>query len=57
VRDGSESLYKNGKPEHNKKTFRGTLLDPFFYNVDIEDWGYEDRRDLRALVDQEGEVL
>jgi hypothetical protein len=57
VGDGSESLYKNGKPEHNKKTFRGTLLDPFSYNVDIEDWGYEDRRDLRALVDQEGEVL
>jgi hypothetical protein len=37
--------------------FRGTLLDPFSFIVDIEDWGYEDRRDLSPLVDEEGEPL
>ncbi len=45
------------KPEKNPKTFRGTLLDPFSYIVDIEDWGYEDRRKLDPLVNQEGEAL
>ncbi len=44
-------------PEQNPKTFRGTLLDPYSYIVDIEDWGYEDRRKLDPLVDEEGEVL
>ncbi len=44
-------------PEKNPKTFRGTLLDPYSYIVDIEDWGYEDRRKLEPLVDEEGKVL
>ncbi len=39
------------------KAFRGTILDPFSYTVDIEDWDYEDRRDLEPLVDEEGEVV
>ena len=29
-----------------RKAFRGTLIDPFSFAVDIHDWGYEDRRDL-----------
>jgi hypothetical protein len=37
--------------------FRGTLLDPFSFVVDTEDWGFEDRRDLAPLVDDEGEPL
>ena len=41
----------------NTKTFRGTLLDPYSYTVDIEDWGYEDRRKREPLVNQEGEAL
>ncbi len=45
------------KPENNPKTFRGTLLDPYSYIVDIEDWGYEDRRKFEPLVNEEGEVL
>ena len=38
----------------NPKAFRGSLLDPFSYVVDVEDWGYEDRRDLSPLVDEKG---
>lgn len=38
------------------RAFRGTLLDPFSFTVDIEDWGYEDRRELEPLVDQAGET-
>ncbi len=44
-------------PSQNPKGFRGTLLDPFSFAVDIEDWGYEDRRELDPLVDEEGELL
>ena len=36
--------------------FRGTLLDPFSYIVDVADWGYEDRRNLTPLVDDTGEL-
>jgi hypothetical protein len=39
------------------KVFRGTLIDPFSYNVDVQDWGYEDRRKLTPLVNKQGEVL
>lgn len=39
------------------KVFRGTLIDPFSYNVDVKDWGYEDRRNLTPLVNKRGEVL
>jgi hypothetical protein len=37
--------------------FRGTLLDPFSYIVDVEDWGYDDPRRLEPLVDEEGNLL
>lgn len=36
------------------RAFRGTLLDPFSYTVDIKDWGYEDRRKKDPLVDKKG---
>ena len=39
-----------------KKTFRGALLDPFSFAVDVEDWEYEDRRKLKPLVDREGRL-
>lgn len=37
--------------------FRGTLLDPFSFHVDVQDWHYEDTRDLTPLVDDEGGLL
>ncbi len=37
--------------------FRGTLIDPFSYTVDVRDWGYEDRRKARPLVNKHGELL
>ncbi len=45
------------KTNRDPKAFRGTLLDPFSYNVDIEDWGYEDRRKNQPLVDNRGNLL
>ncbi len=39
------------------KMFRGTLLDPYSYTVDVEDWGYEDRRNREPLVNKDGEAL
>jgi hypothetical protein len=41
----------------SEKKFRGSLLDPFSYNVDIEDWGYIDMRNMKPLVDDGGNVL
>ncbi len=41
----------------DEKAFRGSLLDPFAYTVDLEDWGYEDRRKLEPLVNKKGEAL
>jgi len=41
-----------------KKKFRGLLLDPNSFTVDLEDWGYRDPRELEPLVDEEsGELL
>jgi hypothetical protein len=51
TRQGWEN--KKRKP----KDFRGTLLDPFSYTVDVEDWGYEDRRTAKPLVNKQGKVL
>ena len=45
------------KPVRRKKAFRGMLIDPFSFVVDVEDWGYEDRRNLEPLVDEEGNIL
>lgn len=41
----------------NPKAFRGTIIDPFSFTVDVEDWGYEDRRKLKPLVNEKGEVV
>ncbi len=43
-------------PDEDATAFRGTLLDPFSFLVDTEDWGYQDRRNLEPLVDEEGDV-
>jgi hypothetical protein len=44
-------------PEYSQSAFRGTLIDPFSFMVDIEDWEYLDIRDTEPLVDEEGELL
>ncbi len=41
----------------NSHAFRGTLLDPFSYTVDVKDWGYEDRQNKAPLVDKEGNYI
>ena len=33
--------------------FRGTLLDPYGFTVDVAEWGYQDWRDLTPLVEEE----
>jgi hypothetical protein len=43
--------------KRDTRVFRGTLLDPFSYNVDIADWGYEDQRNTDPLVNGSGEAL
>lgn len=53
-REAQERWKKRGG---DPKRFRGTLLDPFSYTVDVEDWGYEDRRSKEPLVDQKGNAL
>jgi hypothetical protein len=45
------------KQSPSEKKFRGSLLDPYSYKVDIEDWGYIDMRNLKPLVDEEGNVI
>jgi hypothetical protein len=45
------------KNTEKPKSFRGTLLDPFSYTVDVEDWGYEDRRIEEPLVNKQGKAL
>jgi hypothetical protein len=58
MRDLFDEVQKRWEnPGEHEKAFRGTLLDPHSFNVDVEDWGYEDRRDLRSLVDEQGEML
>lgn len=45
------------EPVENEKAFRGALVDPFSFSVDVEDWGYENRRNEAPLVNSEGELL
>jgi hypothetical protein len=52
-----ESRQRWSKAKRSSKEFRGTLLDPFSYTVDVEDWGYEDRRNKDPLVDKKGNIL
>jgi hypothetical protein len=40
-----------------ESAFRGTLIDPFSFMVDIEDWEYKDIRDTQPLVSEDGELL
>ena len=44
-------------PSRDIKAFRGTILDPFSFTVDVEDWGYEDQRIIDPLVDRKGERI
>lgn len=51
----AEKRWKNAKG--SKLKFKGTLIDPFSYNVDVMDWGYQDTRKTEPLVNEKGEVL
>jgi hypothetical protein len=42
---------------HPPNAFRGTLIDPFSFMVDIEDWEYQDIRDTEPLVTEEGDLI
>jgi hypothetical protein len=46
-----------GKRDINPRAFRGMVVDPFSFRVDIDDWGYEDQRNMEPLVNEKGEVL
>ena len=53
-----DEVRKNwSRRKRDTRVFRGTLLDPFSYNVDIEDWGYEDQRNTDPLVNTDGDAL
>ena len=52
-----EEARRRWSDPHGRKDFRGTLLDPFSFTVDIEDWDYEDQRKLEPLVGEMGDVL
>jgi hypothetical protein len=41
----------------DEKTSRGTLIDPVSFAVDVDGWGYEDRRNEEPLVNERGELL
>ncbi|MBK8905000.1 MAG: nucleotidyltransferase [Anaerolineaceae bacterium] len=46
------------EPRLAAKAFRGLLLDPHSFVVDLDDWGYRDARELEPLVDEKsGELL
>jgi hypothetical protein len=45
------------KRDINPRAFRGMVVDPFSFRVDIDDWGYEDQRNMEPLVNEKGEVL
>lgn len=57
MRDIFDEALEEWQKGDDPKAFRGTLLDPFSYLVDIEDWGYEDRREMAPLVDDAGVEL
>ena len=41
----------------DRRRFRGTLLDPEVFAVDVLDWGHEDNRERMPLVDHDGAAL
>lgn len=53
--DEARQRWSDERPRRH--AFRGSLLDPFLFHVDVDDWGYEDRRITDPLVNEEGETL
>ncbi|MEW6443275.1 MAG: nucleotidyl transferase [bacterium] len=49
-----ETMRKGWSQDRGPRAFRGTLIDPYSFAVDCEDWGYEDARDIEPLVDERG---
>lgn len=52
-----EEAQRHWSDPHGRRDFRGTLLDPFSFTVDIEDWDYEDQRRLEPLVGEMGDLV
>jgi hypothetical protein len=50
-------MRKRWPESHPPSYFRGPLLDPVSYNVDMLETGYEDPRDMSPVVDKEGNLL
>jgi predicted nucleotidyltransferase len=51
------SVYCSKTNNANPKAFRGMLLDPYSFEVDCREFGYEDLRPASPLVDYRGEPL
>jgi len=49
-----EAMNHNRTNPLPEKTFRGTLIDPDSFEVDCRLWGYEDIRDTKPLVSEDG---
>ena len=49
-----ESMSRNRINPPAEKTFRGMLIDPVSFEVDCRMWGYEDIRDTKPLVSEDG---
>ncbi len=52
-----KKICKNWSKSETDSYFRGPLVDPFSYKMDIEETGYTDPRDLTPLVDEQGNLL
>ncbi len=52
-----EKIRKNWSGTDGSPYFRGPLVDPFSFKMDMEEMSYPDPRDLTPLVDQEGNLL
>jgi hypothetical protein len=52
-----EEMRARWKSPGDSRSFRGMLLDPYSFNVDVNYWGYEDERNMWQAIDEEGRAL
>ncbi len=52
-----DEMRERWKTPGDPRSFRGTLLDPWSYLVDVQEWGYEDPRLLAPVVNDRGELV
>ncbi len=61
IRECMTHLFKKVRDSNSKALpsfhFRGPLLDPFSFNIDMEEMDYVDPRDMTPVVDEEGNLL